>query len=53
MHRWLLCAAALVAFGGSSVAEEPKTDDPVWRTDFAAAKALARRTGRPMFVVFR
>jgi hypothetical protein len=26
---------------------------PSWRTDYAAARAEARRTGKPLFVVFR
>jgi hypothetical protein len=54
MHR-LLAAYALLSIAGVAQGRPPKPD-PVkygWFTDYAAAKAEAKRTGKPIFLVFR
>jgi hypothetical protein len=30
-----------------------KDASPVWQTDYTAARATARKSGKPLFVVFR
>lgn len=44
----VLAAAALCA--GTARPEEP---DLMWRTDLEAARAEARKAGKPLLVVFR
>ncbi len=44
-------ALALAALAGER-APAPRTR-PVWRTDYAQARAVARTSDRPLFVVFR
>jgi hypothetical protein len=51
----VLAAFAILLSSGVAVAQ-PRKLDPVkygWHTDYAAAKAEARRTGKPIFLVFR
>jgi hypothetical protein len=48
--RWLSGVALGLA---SLLAAEARAQAPPWRTDYAAARAEARRTGKPLFVVFR
>jgi hypothetical protein len=56
MKCWLLAAVA-VLFGNAfaSAAEFPRLSpkQPTWFTDYAAARQVARATGKPLFVVFR
>lgn len=54
MTRMLICAATLAAIsstGGTCPANAG--DEPVWHSDFAKAKTIAKRLKRPLFVVFR
>jgi hypothetical protein len=54
MNR-VLAGLALLCLPGIAEAQ-PRKIDPAkfgWHTDFAAAKAEARRTGKPIFLVFR
>jgi hypothetical protein len=54
MNR-VLAGLALLSLPGVAEAQ-PRKIDPAkfgWHTDFAAAKAEARRTGKPIFLVFR
>jgi hypothetical protein len=58
MRRWLLggvLALGLVAFGNRGVQPSTggETRKPRWLTDYAAAQKAARRSGQPIFVVFR
>lgn len=52
MNRWTLALGLVVAAAlPAEVSAAPgKT---IWWTDYSAAKAEARRTGRPLFLVFR
>jgi hypothetical protein len=55
-QRWLLGAAAGVCFvvmTGRAEAEPPERGRPPWRTEYEQARAAARTSGRPLFVVFR
>jgi hypothetical protein len=55
MHRALAGVAVLLAAGVAD-AQPPRKADPAkygWHTDLAAAKAEAKRTGKPIFLVFR
>jgi hypothetical protein len=51
--KWSLLGGMLVLglSVGDGRADEPK--GPSWSTDYAAAKAAARASGKPLFVVFR
>ena len=54
MHRVLALAVLLTATGAAEAA--PPKFDPAkygWHADYAAAKAEAKRTGKPMLLVFR
>jgi hypothetical protein len=54
MHHALAGFAILVLTGTAEAA--PPKPDPArfgWYTDYAAAKAEARRTGKPILLVFR
>jgi hypothetical protein len=42
--------ASLLAAAGSQQKESPAL---AWQSDYAAAQATARQTGKPLFVVFR
>jgi hypothetical protein len=52
---FLLAAAACCTVLTSNVvlAQKPNAKKFGWHTDYAAAKAEARRTGKPIFLVFR
>jgi hypothetical protein len=54
MHR-ILAGLALLVLPGLANARPPKPDPAKfgWYTDYATAKAEAKRTGRPIFLVFR
>jgi hypothetical protein len=55
MHRVIAGLVVLLA-AGSAGAQPPRKADPAkfgWHTDYAAAKAEAKRTGKPIFLVFR
>ena len=47
---WLVGLAVLAGSGGVACSSQPK---PPWTGDYAAAKAEARQTGKPLLVVFR
>jgi hypothetical protein len=54
MHR-VLAAFAIVLCAGVADAQ-PRKLDPAkygWHADYAAARAEAKRTGKPIFLVFR
>jgi hypothetical protein len=54
MHRVLAASAVLLL--AQSADAQPRKLDPAkygWHTDLAAAKAEAKRTGKPIFLVFR
>lgn len=53
MHRVVVLASLLVASGTSSAAPKPEPAKFGWHTDYAAAKTEAKRTGKPIFLVFR
>jgi hypothetical protein len=59
MHRWLmagalgLSAAGLFLHTAEPVAAQAKNAAPGWSKDYAAAKLEAKKTGKPMFLVFR
>jgi hypothetical protein len=58
MRRWLLggvMALGLIAWDNPGVRESAagETRGPRWLTDYAAARKAARRSGKPIFVVFR
>jgi len=50
MRGWQI--AAVVGLGLSLTGDLP-AQAPVWHTDYARAKAEAKRTGKLLFVVFR
>jgi hypothetical protein len=50
MRYCLLCGA--IGFASFAAAAVPAQDDP-WLADYAAARRLARVSGKPIFVVFR
>jgi hypothetical protein len=54
MHRVLVLPVLLLTFGAAEAAA-PKVDPAKygWHTDYAAGKAEAKRTGKPMLLVFR
>jgi hypothetical protein len=51
----LLAGLVLLALPGAAAAQPRKTDPARygWRADYAAARAEAKRTGKPIFLVFR
>lgn len=54
MNRWL-AGLAVLALPGIADAQ-PRKLEPAkygWLSDYSAAKAEARRTGKPIFLVFR
>jgi hypothetical protein len=58
MKPWQLCIALTLGIGtlAGSSAVRPSTAPaagPSWISDYEAARTAARRTGRPLFVVFR
>lgn len=55
MNR-VLAGVALVLLGAADARAQNRKVDPTkfgWHTDYAAARAEARRTGKPLLVVFR
>jgi hypothetical protein len=54
MHR-AVAGLALLMLPGVADARPPKPDATKfgWHTDYAAALAAAKRTGKPIFLVFR
>jgi hypothetical protein len=53
MKCWLVngvLALSIIPVAQVSAAELQR---PVWHTDYPAAKAAARQSGKPLFVVFR
>ena len=55
MHRTFAGVAVLI-LAGVADAQTPRKADPAkygWHTDYDAAKAEAKRTGKPIFLVFR
>jgi hypothetical protein len=54
MNRTVLAAALLLLTAASASAQPGRGADKFgWYADYAAARAEARRTGKPMFLVFR
>jgi hypothetical protein len=58
MRRWLIGIALgllLLTWGSPAIGQH--TTEPArqagWLTDYAAARALARSSGKPLFLVFR
>lgn len=54
MKGWLsrtVFGLSLLAFGGEVAGQAPKQTG--WFTDYQAARAAARSSGKPLFVVFR
>jgi hypothetical protein len=54
MHRVIAGLVVLCTAGAADA--QPRKTDPAkfgWHTDYAAAKAEAKRTGKPIFLVFR
>ena len=51
MPRWL---AGTLVFAVATIGPRcPAGDEPDWQPDLARAKAAARSTGKPIFLVFR
>jgi hypothetical protein len=55
MHRALAGLALLPLLAGEASGQKNRPDPAKfgWHTDYEAAKAEARRTGKPIFLVFR
>ena len=55
MKLFWMCAVTIVAANGFETlpAAEKEAADPVWHQDYAAAKIIARKTNKALFVVFR
>jgi hypothetical protein len=55
MRHVLLAGLAVVILAGVVAAEEPPRHPryPRWITSYEAARALARATGKPLFIVLR
>jgi hypothetical protein len=52
----VLAGVALVLLGAADARAQNRKVEPAkygWHTDYAAARAEARRTGKPIFLVFR
>ena len=55
-HRLLATVGLVLASAGATVAQTPASKmmaQKGWLTDLDAAKAQARKTGKPLMVVFR
>ncbi len=48
---WVVSLVGLSLLASSSVAAQPRGE--TWLSDYAAARALARSSGKPLLVVFR
>lgn len=53
MSRWMIAAGLTVAAALLPAAGRAAPGKPVWGSDLSAAKAEAKRTGKPIFLVFR
>jgi hypothetical protein len=57
MHRWLMASAlgltALALNGSADPVAAQSKDAPGWLKDLNAARLEAKKTGKPMFLVFR
>ena len=53
MRRILALSALFLAAGTSMAAPKPDAEKYGWYTDYGAAKAESKRTGKPMMLVFR
>ncbi len=53
MHRVLALSMLLLAKGAVDAAPKVEPAKFGWYTDYAAGKAEAKRTGKPMLLVFR
>ncbi len=53
MKCLMLGLGLLVLVPGSAGAQGKKAARKNWHTDYVAARALAKKTGKPMMVVFR
>ena len=58
MRWWLtgiLLGLAFLGVGGKVIGQhpEPAAKQAGWLTDYQAARAVARSSGKPLFVVFR
>jgi hypothetical protein len=58
MKRWLTGSAfglTLLVFGSEATGQRPEetAKQAGWFTDYQAARAAARASGKPLFVVFR
>ncbi len=53
MRLVLLACLALSLHARASQAADPDPRSFVWRGDYAAAKAEAKKAGKPLLVVFR
>ena len=53
IHGLLVLAAVAYEAGGGPPEQAPANKGPVWLDDYAAARQAARRSGKPIFAVFR
>jgi hypothetical protein len=53
MHRVLVLSALVMVTGSASAAPRLPAGRSGWYGSYAAGKAEARRTGKPMMLVFR
>jgi hypothetical protein len=55
MRTWMMgfLGAGLLGFGAASGQPGKLASQHGWHADLAAAKTLARKTGKPLMVVFR
>ena len=55
MRNFVLALLAGLANAGIADAAPPKPEPAMfgWHTDYAAAKVEAKRTGKPIFLIFR
>jgi hypothetical protein len=56
MKRQVISVTLGMVLLSGGLAGEPQARSPgkaEWQTDYDAAKALARRSGKPIFLVFR
>lgn len=49
----LISVLTLTVLGARGTAADAPAKPSAWLTDYAAAKQLARQTGKPIFAVFR
>lgn len=48
-----LAVLGAVALGAGASVPAQSPGDPVWLSDYEAARAAARQSGKPLFVAFR